>query len=276
LGRPQNQSVCFLLTFQRAVAGGTSAISVIRGLVIGGEVGQLVTLRAASGETRTTTLDEHSRYEFSGLSAGIYAIEVAGRQLSGLYVDGSSTLEVPPLDIRPRQSTISGTVRDATNAPRPGVLVTITSIETRQETVTDGQGAYRFTGLLPGRYTVEVMGIIRQATVDGLSSATLDFILPGTPAGKVITCYLLFGPPTLTGTRTNLILAEDYIMKFRPVVGFSVDEAVYAQKVIIVGGSDAVSTEDEARLRASGTEVLRLDGDPYAIEKAFTRLVQEG
>src|SRR5205823_6986165 len=53
---------------------------------------------------------------------------------------------------------IAGTVTDATGAVLPGAAVTLSAPEgtvgARQEAVTDDRGAYQFTRLVPGTYTV--------------------------------------------------------------------------------------------------------------------------
>ena len=53
---------------------------------------------------------------------------------------------------------IGGTVTDASGAVLPGVSLTLISpglIGSGQTTVSDGQGAYEFTRLVPGRYNVK-------------------------------------------------------------------------------------------------------------------------
>jgi hypothetical protein len=86
--------------------------------------------------------------------------------------------------------------------------------------------------------------------------------------------YLLFGPGTQPGTLTNLILALDYIIHFAPVVGFTVEEALHAEHVTIVGNTGAVSALDEQRLREGGAQVTRLQAaDSYAMENLFQQLL---
>src|SRR5947209_8385450 len=53
---------------------------------------------------------------------------------------------------------IGGTMIDSSGAVLPGVSVTLSNpggtIGGNQETITDARGAYQFTRLVPGRYTV--------------------------------------------------------------------------------------------------------------------------
>jgi len=86
----------------------------------------------------------------------------------------------------------------------------------------------------------------------------------------------LFGSPSAPGTRTNFILAHNYVLKVGALCGFSVDEAANAQRVLIVGDTSAVSAEDEAKLVAAGCQVSRLSGDSYAVERAFADLMAQG
>jgi hypothetical protein len=64
----------------------------------------------------------------------------------------------PAADGQVLYGSIVGTVRDGTGAAVPGATVTITHDESRasRNTVSDGEGAYRFPTLQPGTYTVVV------------------------------------------------------------------------------------------------------------------------
>jgi hypothetical protein len=57
-------------------------------------------------------------------------------------------------------AAVQGTVTDANGAAVPGATVTLTSAETRraQTATTSDDGFYRFNGLAPGLYTIEVEG----------------------------------------------------------------------------------------------------------------------
>lgn len=276
LGRPKGNDANFYITWQRSLAQAGVGASTIRGIVIGGKLGLAVTLRSAAGATVQTTLDGSGSYAFGGLPAGVYTLEVGGASLPNLQVDGTNTVDATPIDLRPQQSSIKGTVTNAAGAPVARAQVTLTSGSVRQQQETDGKGAYQFTGLAAGTYTVEVAGTVQTASVDGRNQATVDIRLPSPEQGKdkLIGQYLLFGPPQQVGTRANLLLAEDYILKFTPTVGFAVDEALQAQSVIIVGDVQAISAAAEEKLKAAGCQVSRLGGGAYAIEQAFARLVK--
>ncbi len=274
LGRPLGRDATYYLTWRRTVSGVALAKSMIRGMVVGGQVALPVLLRGGSGQPRQTTLDGSGAYSFKDLPAGTYSVEVGGVSVPNLRVDGASSLDVPLIDLRPRQSVLKGTVLTAAGDAAAGVKVVLTTPDARQEAVTDGKGQYKFSGLLAGSYSVEVSGMVQTAKLNGKDPVTLDFRFPAEAAKKLFAQYLLFGPPQQVGTRTNLLLAEDYILKFTPTVGFSVDDATQAANVIIVGDVQAVSAADEDRLKTTGSQVTRIGGGPYAIEQSFTDMVK--
>lgn len=84
---------------------------------------------------------------------------------------------------------------------------------------------------------------------------------------RAIAEYLLFGEPGALDTRTSMLLAVDYILARRPAFGFSPQEAGMAAEVVIVGDTNAVSSEVEAGLLSSGCRVQRVCGDSFAVEQ---------
>jgi len=140
-------------------------------------------------------------------------------------------------------------------------------------------GSYRFANLPAGSFTVAVSGTdVSQANIqtDGTNVVTINLTVVVEPPTKLLAFYLLFGSPNAPGTRTNFILAHNYVLKVGALCGFSVDEASNAQRVLIVGDTSAVSAEDEAKLVAAGCQVSRLSGDSYAVERAFADLMAQG
>ena len=87
--------------------------------------------------------------------------------------------------------------------------------------------------------------------------------------GKPILYYLLFWDHGDAWAEADWRNAQNYIAHFRPTTGFSVDDAMQARHVIIVGGVAGVSGEDEARLRAAGCDVHRLAGANEAETRAM-------
>ncbi len=136
--------------------------------------------------------------------------------------------------------------------------------------------SYNFTNLAAGAFSlrVEGTGVAESDLItNGHNVLTVNLYVGGEGDGeKVLAHYLLFGPPGAPGTRTNFIIAQDYILNCMPVCGFSLDEARRASRVTIVGGSETVSEADAEQLRQVGCQVTRLSGDSYAIEQAFAAL----
>jgi len=81
-------------------------------------------------------------------------------------------------------------------------------------------------------------------------------------AAKSMPHYLLFWQRGFPGpfAEADLVNAMHYIRRFRPNLGFSVQEAMQAQYVTIVGGDAGVSGADEQRLRDAGCKVERVAG----------------
>jgi hypothetical protein len=140
--------------------------------------------------------------------------------------------------------------------------------------MSSSDGRFAFAGLLAGSYTLVAADAQKTVTVDGrhekVVSLRISWSQPPTP--KVIPLYILLDPHR---GRMYLRLARRYLLSARPAVGFSTDEAMHAQSVIIVADGKAVSPSDEERLRASGCTVARLDGDPYMVEEALAHLAEK-
>ncbi len=97
------------------------------------------------------------------------------------------------------------------------------------------------------------------------------------PAEKPIRHYLLFWERAEGWAQQDWVGAMNYIARFHPTAGFSLDDAKQAEYVTIVGGAGGVSPEVEAELRAAGVKVERLAGKDFAETKAMLdRLAQSG
>lgn len=87
----------------------------------------------------------------------------------------------------------------------------------------------------------------------------IQAVAQGNPARR-LEHYLLFWDHGEAWAQADWEGAQRYIAHFRPTTGFSVDDALLARHVTIVGGYAGVSGEDEVRLRAAGVDVYRLNG----------------
>ncbi len=81
--------------------------------------------------------------------------------------------------------------------------------------------------------------------------------------------YLLFWDHGVQWAQGDWDNAQPYIARFRPTCGFSVDDAMLARRVTIVGSVLGVSGTAEARLKAAGVTVHRLSGRNEAETKAL-------
>jgi hypothetical protein len=59
----------------------------------------------------------------------------------------------------------------------------------------------------------------------------------------------------------HLKVTRPFIKRHRPTVGFSLEEALGAEQVTVVGGEEHFSAEDLSRLRSEGCLVRRIEGD---------------
>jgi len=81
------------------------------------------------------------------------------------------------------------------------------------------------------------------------------------PFEKAVPHYLLFWwrSPQLWASG-DWVGASRYIAQFQPLCGFSEEQAMRAEYVLIVGGTAGVSPQTEENLRLSGCHVERVDG----------------
>lgn len=63
----------------------------------------------------------------------------------------------------------------------------------------------------------------------------------------------------------HLEVIRPFIKQHMPTIGFSLEEAKYAHKVTIVGGSSSFSSADVELLKSSGCEVHQISGDGISI-----------
>lgn len=59
----------------------------------------------------------------------------------------------------------------------------------------------------------------------------------------------------------HLEVTRSYIKRYQPTIGFSLQEAIRAEEVTVVGGEEHFSEEDLNQLRARGSVVRRVEGD---------------
>lgn len=96
-------------------------------------------------------------------------------------------------------------------------------------------------------------------------------------ARKPIYHYMLFYQYPDVWAEEDWLGAKEYIGRFRVTAGFSVDDAMNAEYVTIVGGPLGVSEEAEQRLRAAGCKVERIAGkNPEETKAILTEMARKG
>jgi hypothetical protein len=88
---------------------------------------------------------------------------------------------------------------------------------------------------------------------------------PIAPARKSLSHYVLFGADP-ANQWSSLILTRNYLTHFNVTFGFSVSDALAAERVTILGDQTMVDTDTEMALKRAGCRVERLLGDAYVIE----------
>jgi hypothetical protein len=270
----------FYVVFQRTAKVSLSD-GVISGRVDRGQ-GQTIRLIKNGQVVSQQTIGNDTTYRFANLAAGVYRLEIANTGISqdNIRLDATNKNQVINLAMPlPTQSVISGRVSNAQG--RMLLLVKEGNIIARLPIAQSGE--YRFENLGQGLYSVLVFDTnVRQdnITLDGLNSRTVNLTVPSsgpggeTPPQKVISHYLLFGPPETRGRQTNLLLATNYILKFSVTVGYSLDEAKQARQVTVVG--EGISQAQIQALQAAGCKVEVVSGDAYNIEAQLAARIQAG
>jgi hypothetical protein len=102
---------------------------------------------------------------------------------------------------------------------------------------------------------------------------------PGAPtAGKTIEHYMLFWHRAADNwAEWDLLGALDYIARFKPAIGFDLEQAKTAKYVTIVGGPGGVPVSAEKILRTAGCKVERIDGKTeQGTRRMFEQLAAQG
>ena len=176
-----------------------------------------------------------------------------------------------------RDSVLEGLVRNGAGSEllllREGEPVAIRSIGDDE--------SFRFGGLGRATYVVAVQGSdIRsdQIALDDRDTVVIELVLAHQPSlgAKKLKEYVLFGRPEALGTRTSLLLALDYLLAVQPAFGFQVEVAAAAERVLIVGGLEAVAPKVEETLVAAGCDVIRASGGSRDVLRCLADLVETG
>ena len=247
--------------------------SVIYGIIhnAAGRTAQLVRAESVAA-SQVVASDE--TFRFADLGTGEYLVAVEGTQLRStpVRVNGQDQAHLD-LTLVFAESVITGHVRHGAGRTlwltRDGAQIAALPVAADE--------TYRFTGLTAGTYQVtvaETQVVSAPIMLMGTDTATVDLIVP--VVGQTLAHYVLFGPADQSASRAYLLLAQDYLLAFKPSFGFRVEEAAGADMVTILAGLDAVDVEVEGDLVAVGIAVQRIAGSVAEIAAALAARVANG
>lgn len=168
-----------------------------------------VTITATGAATATTTTDVNGNYTLTNLPSGAYTLTPS--RAGFIFTPVSRAVTIANANVvgqnfvgRPGTPafSISGTVTLSGGGPMAGVVMTLSGAATGA-VITNATGAYAFTGLANGNYTVtpSLAGFSftpasRAVTISGTNATGRNFV--GTPGASAFT---ISGTVTTQGTR---------------------------------------------------------------------------
>lgn len=236
--------------------------------------GRTASLVSNGGIVASQVIGPNGAFRFTDLGAGEYVVVVEGTSLRSepVRVNGRDQSQIE-LTLASAESAITGRVRNGAGRMlsllRDGAEVAVQAVAPDE--------SYRFAGLPAGAFRVALAGtrvVSPVVSLDGVGSASEDLVAPA--PGKLLAHYVLFGPRDRPATRAHLLLAQEYLLAFRPAFGFSPEEARGAGLVTIIAGADAVSAQVEADLAADGIPVQRVAGSAAEVAAALAERVGSG
>jgi hypothetical protein len=178
----------------------------------------------------------------------------------------------PALYAQSGGSTIAGAITDSTGGQLPGVAVKVTNEDTgiSLETVSNGEGIYRFPALVPGKYRIE-------ATLDGFNSAirqavtlqvsqTLAVDIMLTVAGQAETVNVTAEAPRLIESQSSNIaqIVTREMIQALPLPNRAASSLVTLAPGVIMIDSGAGTAENYPLFSVSGgrarNQYFSLDG----------------
>ena len=270
----------------------------IVGRLVGG-AGQVITLRRPKDSSSITqTVSSSGTFAFRELRPGEYTLSV---EQTNLYLDRLQvtsgeerqlTLNMPEwrwqltrFDGDKGFSIVRCSVEGQTNLPVRIWNVHWAGIEGRTGSKPEYGPFYcELAPLGPGRYQLAAAGITPhvELELDGKSILHVEFVrtarageepaLPAPQTGKGLPSYLLLARPF--SCKEDLLAVLRFMRIHQPVCGFSIEEARWADNVLVVGADGLrVTQRDYQLLEASGCRVHRVDEN---IAEAMTRLADMG
>lgn len=277
----EGDPITYEVNFQLRPTGGASGTGSLAGVVTNG-AGLGLTLWQGDPEQAgqpgqrswALVLPASGVYTFRDLPAGPYSLALEGEGVVHAFAlaDGASTAFNYVVGVAPLTGDLAGVVQTEDGQPAAGRLVQLRQNGAQlAETPSDTAGGFRFARLAVGRYGLAVAGVgllIQEAAVSAGQTTTVTLTLPeGTPQEKPLASYWLLGRSPQGAALLGLLLP--YLRAHGLTAGASLEEAMQAAQVAIVGGEEVVNAAEEQALHAAGCQVQRLPGDPFALAEAL-------
>lgn len=234
-------------------------------------------LRSAGGRTALLFRDgtevarqvmtSEGGFRFTDLGPGEYVVGVEGLSFRSqpVRLDGRNQAQIEQTLVL-AESVITGRVRNGAGCK---LRLMREDVEVAETFVAEDE-SYRFGYLAAGVYCVALAGTqvgSPPIALDGIQAATVDLLAPA--PGKLLAHYVLFGPANHPKTRANLLLAQDYLLAFKPTFGFSSEEAAAAGMITIIADEEQVSAQVAEELASGGVPVQRIAGTVDEVAKAL-------
>lgn len=265
----------FALDGSNQVTRSMALTAELAGTVNGGAVGLVVTLDRVSplGWQRSVNLGADSRYVFAGLPPGRYQVRVAGENSGDIMLAEAQRKEVPPFTlVTTTTADMEGHVVDSNGQAQASTDVFLSlGGEIIAQTETDAAGSFKITELQPATYHLFLPDFDLSQAVTLAPGQVLSLVLtvPAQPSqAKVLSLYIVL--PRVTGQDVPVqqvlwqIIGDTLISQPEATFGYSLAEASRAQHVILLGGEDVFTAQDQQILEAAGCTVERVVGDLYA------------
>lgn len=277
----EGDPISYEVNFQRRSSGAAAGAASLRGVVTNG-AGLGLTLWQGDPEQAgqpgqrswAMVLPASGAYAFGDLPAGPYTLALEGEGVVHAFTlaDGASSAFNYVVGVAPLTGDLAGVLQTHDGQAAAGRLVQLWQNDALlAETPSDTAGGFRFARLAVGRYGLAVAGagmLAEQVAIAAGQTTAVTLTLPEeTPQEKPLASYWLLGRSPQGAALLGLLLP--YLRAHGLTAGASLEEAMQAALVTIVGGEDVVSAAEEQALHAAGCQVQRLPGDPFALAEAL-------
>ncbi len=228
--------------------------------------------------TLTTVTDANGRYSFPALPDGIYTLtfnnvayvtgSASGSLAPGQVINPTNTLaKIPP-------AMLQGKVTLADGSPLAGITVTVTDPAGSRSTVSDVQGNFLVSGVVPGNYTVNfaALELVPQAVAGTLSqgqTGVVNAVMTPAPISLSITTptsgtLVVSSPLVVTGSVQNAdsvtvsTTSNGVVGQYSAVMA----DGAYTASVPLTRGLVRVDATATNRYRQTGTANLTINFDP--------------